>query len=59
MMQHYLNTQKLFKRIKKQNYNESEIIYPKLNLGDVVFHHCNVIHVLKLIIQIKTGMQLQ
>ena len=45
VMQHYQNNTKAFSSgLKKQKYNESEIIYPKLNLGDVVFHHCNIIH---------------
>ncbi len=45
VMQHYPSKIKAFSSgLKKQSYKESEIIFPKLNVGDVVFHHCNIVH---------------
>lgn len=45
VLQHHLNNTKAFSSgLKKQKYDEKQIIYPNLNLGDVVFHHCNIIH---------------
>ena len=40
--QHFFNKTKAFSSgLKKQRF---EKIYPNLTLGDVVFHHCNVVH---------------
>ena len=42
---HYPSMTKAFSSgLKKQSYNQKEIFYPKLSVGDVVFHHCNIIH---------------
>ncbi len=45
VMQHYPSKTIAFSSgLKKQHYDKSQIIFPKLKIGDVVFHHCNVIH---------------
>lgn len=38
------NTKAFSSGLVKQNYKSSEIFYPNIKAGDVVFHHCNIIH---------------